>query len=68
MKNPSNDRLAYHKNMEGNGSITIQKLGMDRKLSSRLSCSSIYGTDIAVEEQRGLVETIARHVVYGKDF
>ncbi|XP_077283920.1 glycerol-3-phosphate acyltransferase mino isoform X2 [Arctopsyche grandis] len=65
LKNPSSDRFALkQQNIDGNGSITIEKLSMERRLSSRLSCSSLYGTDVAVEEQRGLVEAIARHVVY----
>lgn len=30
------------------------------------SSASLYGTDIVVEEQRQLVDSIARHIIYGK--
>lgn len=38
---------------------------LERSLKSSVSNSSIYGTDIVVEEHRQLVDGIARHVVYG---
>lgn len=37
----------------------------ERPLKSSMSNSSIYGTDVVVEEHRQLVDRIARHVVYG---
>lgn len=37
-----------------------------RKLQSTLSSSSLYGTDVVVEEHRQLVESIARHVIHGQ--
>ena len=36
-----------------------------RKLQATLSSSSLYGTDVVVEEHRQLVESIARHVIHG---
>lgn len=35
-------------------------------LYSLPSSASLYGTDVVVEEHRQLVESIARHIVYGK--
>ncbi|XP_011140839.1 glycerol-3-phosphate acyltransferase 1, mitochondrial isoform X2 [Harpegnathos saltator] len=40
------------------------KLWPERSLKSSRSSSSIYGTDVVVEEHRQLVDRIARHVVY----
>lgn len=37
-----------------------------RTLKYTMSNSSIYGTDVIVEEHRQLVDNIARHVVYGE--
>lgn len=37
-----------------------------RTLKYIMSNSSLYGTDVIVEEHRQLVDNIARHVVYGK--
>lgn len=37
----------------------------ERPLRVTMSTSSLYGTDIVVEEHRELVDKIARHVVYG---
>lgn len=37
-----------------------------KSLKSPPSNSSLYGTDVVVEEHRELVDKIARHVVYGK--
>ncbi|KAL0110828.1 hypothetical protein PUN28_014047 [Cardiocondyla obscurior] len=36
----------------------------ERSLKYTMSNSSLYGTDVVVEEQRQLVDSIARHVVY----
>lgn len=38
----------------------------ERTLKYTMSNSSLYGTDVIVEEQRQLVDSIARHVVYGE--
>jgi len=38
----------------------------ERSLKYTMSNSSLYGTDVIVEEQRQLVDSIARHVVYGE--
>lgn len=38
----------------------------ERPLKYTMSNSSLYGTDVIVEEQRQLVDSIARHVVYGE--
>lgn len=35
-------------------------------LQSTPSSSSLYGTDVVVEEHRQLVESIGRHVIHGK--
>lgn len=35
-------------------------------LKYNMSNSSLYGTDVIVEEHRQLVDNIARHVVYGE--
>ncbi|XP_011341391.1 glycerol-3-phosphate acyltransferase 1, mitochondrial isoform X2 [Ooceraea biroi] len=37
---------------------------IDKPLKYTMSNSSLYGTDVIVEEQRQLVEDIARHIVY----
>lgn len=37
-----------------------------RVLQSIPSTSSLYGTDVVVEEHRQLVESIARHVIHGQ--
>jgi len=39
---------------------------IERPLKYTMSNSSLYGTDIIVEEQRQLVDNIARHIVYGE--
>lgn len=36
-------------------------------LQSTPSSSSLYGTDVVVEEHRQLVESIARHVIHGME-
>lgn len=36
----------------------------ERTLKATMSSSSLYGTDIVIEEHRQLVDCIARHVVY----
>lgn len=38
----------------------------ERPLKYTMSNTSLYGTDVVVEEQRQLVDSIARHVVYGE--
>lgn len=38
----------------------------ERSLKYSMSNTSLYGTDVIVEEHRQLVDSIARHVVYGK--
>lgn len=40
----------------------------ERPLKVTMSTSSLYGTDVVVEEHRQLVDKIARHVVYGKNY
>lgn len=40
---------------------------VEKPLKSTMSSSSLYGTDVIVEEYRQLVDSIARHVVYGKN-
>ena len=37
-----------------------------KPLKYTMSNSSIYGTDVIIEEHRQLVDNIARHVVYGE--
>lgn len=37
-----------------------------RSLKSTMSNTSLYGTDVIVEEHRQLVDNIAQHVVYGE--
>jgi len=39
---------------------------IERSLKYTMSSSSLYGTDVMVEEQRQLVDNIARHIVYGE--
>ena len=36
-----------------------------KTLKYSMSSSSLFGTDVVVEEDRQLVESIARHIVYG---
>lgn len=36
-----------------------------RPLKSTVSSSSLYGTDVVVEEHRQLVDNIAKHVIHG---
>ncbi|XP_058793688.1 glycerol-3-phosphate acyltransferase 1, mitochondrial isoform X2 [Phymastichus coffea] len=43
--------------------LTVPSPG-DRTLKVTMSTSSLYGTDVVVEEHRELVDKIARHVVY----
>ncbi|XP_020281615.1 glycerol-3-phosphate acyltransferase 1, mitochondrial isoform X2 [Pseudomyrmex gracilis] len=43
---------------------SIVKSPSERSLKYSMSNSSLYGTDVVVEEHRQLVESIARHVVY----
>lgn len=38
----------------------------ERPLKSSISNTSLYGTDVIVEEHRQLVDRIAKHVVYGE--
>lgn len=38
----------------------------ERPLKYSMSNSSLYGTDVIVEEHRQLVDSIARHVIYGE--
>lgn len=40
---------------------------VEKILKCSMSSSSLYGTDVIVEEYRQLVDSIARHTVYGKD-
>ena len=45
--------------------IKISSVG--KPLKSTISSSSLYGTDVVVEEYRQLVNSLARHVVYGRN-
>ncbi|CAL7938466.1 unnamed protein product [Xylocopa violacea] len=47
-----------------NKSIGGKPPAIERTLKSTMSSSSLYGTDVIVEEYRQLVDSIARHVVY----
>lgn len=40
----------------------------EKPLKYTLSTSSLYGTDVVVEENRQLIDSIGRHVVFGTDF
>ncbi|XP_053977074.1 glycerol-3-phosphate acyltransferase 1, mitochondrial isoform X1 [Hylaeus volcanicus] len=42
----------------------IKTAPVERPLKYTMSTSSLYGTDVVVEEHRQLVDSIARHVVY----
>lgn len=44
------------------GSKTSKK----KVLHSVPSTASLYGTDVAIEEHRLLVDSIARHIIYGE--
>ncbi|XP_043265956.1 glycerol-3-phosphate acyltransferase 1, mitochondrial isoform X1 [Colletes gigas] len=45
--------------------LTTKKVApIEKPLKSTVSSSSLYGTDVIVEEYRQLVDSIARHVVY----
>lgn len=46
-----------------NGNVSAPKT-----LKYSMSSSSLFGTDVVKEEDRQLVESIARHVVYGNFF
>lgn len=56
---PNKDSLS-----RGNSVTTIMANGEPKRLQQNPSSSSLYGTDIVQEEQRSLVDNIARHVVY----
>lgn len=45
---------------------SVVKPPSERSLKYSMSNSSLYGTDVIVEEHRQLVDSIARHVVYGE--
>lgn len=46
--------------------LTVDKTSPTEKtLKYTMSSSSLYGTDVIIEEHRQLVDSIARHVVYG---
>lgn len=62
LRSPSFDTVSK---MTRNDKVSIQMLSKERTLTARNSCSSLYGTDVVVEEQKGLIDAIARHVVYG---
>jgi hypothetical protein len=47
-------------------SIPSEDAKPKKSLHTVPSSASLYGTDIAVEEHRQLVESIARHIVYGE--
>lgn len=42
-------------------------LPIEKCLKSTVSSSSLYGTDVVAEEYRQLVDSIAKHIVYGKN-
>lgn len=46
-----------------NGGKTVP---IEKPLKYTMSSSSLYGTDVIVEEHRQLVDSIARHIVFGK--
>lgn len=50
--------------LEINCRSSIQGPG-GKVLHSVPSSASLYGTDVVVEEQRQLVDCVARHIVYG---
>lgn len=52
---------AHQNKLTGGKAASIEK-----PLKYTMSSSSLYGTDVVVEEHRQLVDSIARHVLYGK--
>lgn len=40
--------------------------GVKKVLKSNPSTTSLYGTDIVSEELKTLVESISKHIIYGK--
>lgn len=44
----------------------LAKTTVNRPLKSTVSSSSLYGTDVVVEEHRQLVDNIAKHVIHGE--
>lgn len=58
------DAAAAAATAEAAGSITTTTNHQMRRLQHNPSTSSLYGTDLVHEEQRSLVDNIARHVVY----
>lgn len=55
--------LRFGANMPSSPSLMSDPMAA-RRLQHNPSSSSLYGTDIVREEQRSLVDSIARHVVY----
>jgi len=59
------DRQEMVKNFQAQQNKLIIKSPSERSLKYSMSNSSLYGTDV-VEEHRQLVDSIARHVIYGE--
>lgn len=59
------DKLGYNKeNTFRSNEAILSASSESKRLQHNPSSSSLYGTDIVREEQRSLVDNIARHVVY----
>lgn len=61
---PSRSPTPEEKEIVSNG--TVKPLFKKPKLVSQPSTASLYGTDVVEEKHRKLVDSIARHVIYGK--
>ncbi|XP_059468848.1 glycerol-3-phosphate acyltransferase 1, mitochondrial [Neocloeon triangulifer] len=59
---PTPDGLLHRSLSFGHYHVTVP--GSKKLLHSPPSSSSLYGTDVVVEEQRHIVEDIAKHIVY----
>lgn len=58
------DKLGYNRDSFNRSNSIASINGEPKRLQQNPSSSSLYGTDIVQEEQRSLVDNIARHVVY----
>lgn len=56
------------KTFNANGNIVIPNGVSNKVLKSNPSMSSLYGTDVVSEPHKNLVESISKHIIYGKFF
>lgn len=49
-----------------NQSKKVPANGLKKLLKSNPSTTSLYGTDVVSDEHKSLVESISKHIIYGK--